>query len=153
MFTKPTPKETMYDKAMKMANAAKPNLKRMTQLLESAHEEGDARATYALATWYLHGYAGFKKQPTKAVKLLKLAAQSDIAAAHFDLAVSYEKGCGIKVSEKKAYLHYLAAAVNGDNQAIVEVGRCLFHGIGVQRDRKIAEIWFRRAEFLGVQVT
>ena len=141
-----------YELALKLASQNKPDLTRVAELLERAHKSNDARATYALATWHLFGHAGYSKNINTAVRLLKIAAASDIPTAHFDLAVCYETGQGIKKSENMAYRHYLAAALNGDNGSIFEVGRCLFYGLGVKRDRKTAEVWFRRVESLGFKV-
>lgn len=141
-----------YELALKVATRARPNLLRACALLEEAHDQGDRRATYALATWHLFGNEVYSKNVRKAVQLLRLAANADIALAHFDLAVSYETGQGIKKNEKAAYRHFLAAALNGDNDSLAEVGRCLYYGIGIARDRKAAEVWFRRAETLGVDV-
>ncbi|MBU1357723.1 MAG: sel1 repeat family protein [Gammaproteobacteria bacterium] len=98
----------------------------------------------------MFGNAVRPKDLRRAVQLLKLAAKADVSAAHFDLAVSYETGQGVKKNEKAAYRHFTAAALNGDNDSFAEVGRCLYHGIGVARDRKTAEVWLRRAEALDV---
>ena len=144
--------KTDYDLALLAVNRKRPNLARAAELLEGANAKGDRRATYALATWHLYGHAGYAKNLRKAVELLKLAASADIADAHFDLAVCYETGEGVKKNDSKAYLHYLAAALNGDLNAIGEVGRCLFHGTGTTRDRKAAEVWFRRADASGVEI-
>lgn len=141
-----------YEMALKAICRKHPDLVQASTLLEQAHEQGDLRATYALATWSLSGNAVYPKDLRKAVKLLKLAAKADIAAAHFDLAVSYETGQGIKMDEKAAYRHFLAAALNGDSASLAEVGRCHYHGIGVTRDRKVAEVWLRRADALNVEV-
>lgn len=145
-------KQSVYELALKMAKRAHPDLPRTGQLLEEAHIQGDRRATYALATWYLFGHGTYPRNLRKAVGLLKLAAETDIAAAHFDLAVCYETGEGVRESAPTAFRHYLAAALNGDNDSLPQVGRCLFYGIGVKRDRMTAEIWFRRAEALGVRI-
>jgi TPR repeat protein len=59
------------------------------------------------------------------------------------------KGAPAPKSEKRAYEHYLRAAVWGEEQSVYEVGRCLFYGIGVARDRRLAQIWYDRAETLG----
>lgn len=142
----------LYKLALKLMRRKRPNLLHASTLLEWAHEEGDPQATYALATWSLSGNEFYPKDLRRAVKLLKIAARADVAAAHFDLAVSYETGQGIKKNEKAAYLHYVAATLNGDAASMAEVGRCLYHGIGVSRDRKLADIWLRRAEVLGVDV-
>lgn len=145
-------KQDPYELALRITNGKRPDLVRVSALLEEAHDQGDRRATYALATWSLFGNAIHPKDRRRAIQLLKLAAKADIAAAHFDLAVSYETGQGIKRNEEAAYRHFLAAALNGDNDSLAEVGRCLYHGIGVARDRKVAEVWFRRANALGVNV-
>ena len=76
--------------------------------------------------------------------------KQNIPEALFDLAVSYEKGAGVRKSERKAYHLYVRAALWGDKQAIHEVGRCLFYGIGAKRDRRLADVWLARAEALGV---
>lgn len=145
-------KKGPYELALKFANRKRPDLVQAAALLEEAHDQGDRRATYALATWSLFGNAVHPKDLRRAIQLLKLAAKADIAAAHFDLAVSYETGQGIKKNEEAAYRHFLAAALNGDNASLAEVGRCLYYGIGVPRDRKVAEVWFRRADALGEDV-
>lgn len=141
-----------YDLALQAARRKRPDLARASSLLESGHDKCDRRATYALATWYLCGHAGYAKDLRKAVQLLKLASSADISAAHFDLAVCYETGEGVKKNHSKAYLHYLAAALNGDLDSFGEVGRCLFHGVGTTSDRKAAEVWFRRADAMGVNI-
>jgi TPR repeat protein len=147
----PSEKEP-YELALIAASSSPPDLLQANALLQDAHLRGDRRATYAIATWYLYGNAVYTKNLRKAIRWLKLAVDADIASAHFDLAVSYETGQGVKKSEKSAYRHYLAAALNGDNNAVSEVGRCLYHGIGTTRDRRAAEIWFRRADAVGVDV-
>lgn len=141
-----------YELALEIMRRKRPDLVQASTLLEQAHEQGDPRATYALATWSLSGNAVHPKDLRRAVRLLKLAAKADIAAAHFDLAVSFETGQGIKKDEKAAYRHFLAAALNGDTASLAEVGRCHYHGIGVARDRKVAEVWLRRADALDVDV-
>lgn len=142
----------LYDMALKAASRKRPDLVQISALLESAHDQGDRRATYALATWHMFGNEIQPRNLRKAVSLLKIAACADIASAHFDLAVSYETGQGVKKNEQAAYRHFLAAALNGDNDSFAEVGRCLYHGIGIARDRRAAEIWFRQAKALGVAI-
>ncbi|WP_154650427.1 sel1 repeat family protein [Acinetobacter tjernbergiae] len=44
---------------------------------------------------------------------------------------------------------YLQAAIRGDSDAISEVAKCYYYGIGTRKNRKIAEIWYDRAEELG----
>jgi TPR repeat protein len=135
-----------YNRALKLAQSGKFDSKRVARLLERVCAEGDLRAAYALATWYLFGHAGYLRDLKMAVKLLRMAAEGHVPAAHFDLAVCYETGRGTRKNEAIAYRHYLAAALYGDNEAFREVGRCLYHGIGVARDRKAAAVWLDRAE-------
>lgn len=139
-----------YDDALEEMSAKRPNSARALLLLEKAHKVGDARATYALGTWYLHG-RHVTKDLRKASKLIKAAAQAKIADALFDLAVSYEKGVGLKKSEKAAAQCYLEAALCGDRQAVFEVGRCLYYGIGFSKDRLQAKVWFKRSKALGIR--
>jgi len=150
---KDSPKIGTYDYVLHLADSETQDEDEIASAVQAAHDLGDRRATYALAMGYLRGCGGYPQSIRKAVPLLKIAAQADVASAHFDIAICYEKGEGVRRSEKMAYRHYLAAALNGDNDSLVEVGRCLFHGIGTQRDRKSADIWFRRAEALGISAS
>lgn len=143
---------SLYGQALKLATSAKPKLTQAAALLEMSHKQGDARATYALATWHLYGHAGYVKNLKVAFELLSVAANADIAESHFDLAVCYETGEGTKKNEKLAYRHYVAAALAEDKQALVEVGRCHYFGIGTKKAVELAEIWFRRAEKVGAEV-
>lgn len=142
-----TPAE-QYEQALELARSDIPESKRVADLLKEACAAGEPRAAYALATWHLFGHAGFPRDVKKAVKLLRAASKANVPAAHFDLAVCYETGQGVKKNETIAYRHYLAAALYGDEDAFNEVGRCLYHGIGVERDRRVAAVWLDRAETL-----
>ncbi|MDB5040949.1 MAG: hypothetical protein JWN27_1675, partial [Candidatus Eremiobacteraeota bacterium] len=44
-----------YDSALQEMEGNAPDVRRAHELLRQAHASGDARATYALGTWYLHG--------------------------------------------------------------------------------------------------
>lgn len=122
------------------------DLSKVLRLLRRAHKQRDARAAYALGTWYLHGQAPVvQKNLPRALTLLREAARADHADAIFDLAVCYEKGTGVRMSERKAAACYVRAALLGDEQAIYEVGRCYWHGLGLKRDRLIAGIWLDHA--------
>ncbi len=144
-----------YDRALRLAQARRekglPQTKAVYDLLLKADKSGDARATYALATWYLHGSEFTKRSIPRATALLKIAAAADIAAANFDLAVSYKKGIGVRKSESKAFELYVKAALLGDADSHLEVGRMYFHGLGIQRNRRLADIWIKKGESLGAQ--
>lgn len=136
-----------YDVALREASRKQPNLKKAYQLLLRAHRKGDARATYALGTWYLFGRKAIvEKNLSKAVALLRQAADAEHPDALYDLAVCYAKGTGVRRSDSKAVVLYLRAALRGDKQSAYEVGRCYWHGVGVRRDRRLARAWLHYAE-------
>lgn len=139
-------KSQYYDQALAEAQRKTADLPKAVRLLNRACEHGDLRAAYALATWYLHGkHPVVPRNLSKALPLLREAADGDHAEAAYDLAVCYEKGTGVKKSERKSAKFYVKAALLGDKQAIYEVGRCYWHGVGVKRDRAIAGVWLDRA--------
>lgn len=139
-----------YAEALKRMRRKNPALDEVADLLSAAHAAGDARATYALATWHLHGRF-FRKSIRKAVALFRQAARHNVPDALFDLAICYELGEGVQKNEKTALELYLRAALQGDQQSVHEVGRCYYYGIGVKRDRDVADVWLARAEQLGVK--
>lgn len=139
-----------YEIALKEALKKKPDFAKTFGLLNEALTAGDARAAYALGTWYLHG-THVRKNRRKAVKLLKVAAEARISDALYDLAVCYEKGAGVKKDLKRAYELYVFGALWGDDQSVYEVGRCLYYGIGTRQDRQLSKVWYERAGILGVK--
>ncbi len=46
---------------------------------------------------------------------------------------------------------YLRAALFGDKQSVNEVARCYYYGIGVEKNRRIAKIWYDRSECHGMR--
>jgi TPR repeat protein len=139
-----------YDRALNLAQKTKTPSRRVHELLLEADKRGDLRATYSLATWYLHGSPFTKIDRTRAAKLLQRAAV-EVASAAYDLAVSYETGAGVRKSEARAFENYVRAALLGDAQSVYEVGRMYFHGLGVAKNRRLAEIWLARASTLGIE--
>jgi hypothetical protein len=135
-----------YDVAMREAQTKKPNLNRTFTLLNAALTAGDARAAWALGTWYLHG-KHVRRDRTKAVEFLEIAAEGKIPDAIYDLAVCYEKGAGTK-KNLRAFEPYVMGALWGDTDSVEEVGRCLYYGIGTTRNRRLSNIWLERAEAL-----
>lgn len=134
-----TPKasdRSVYRRAFDLARR-EGDTERVAALLWESHEKGDARATYALATWYIHGGL-FKIDPRKAFLLLRKSHKAGIPEASFDLGRSYEMGFGTKKDAMKAFECYLDAAMKGDPDAASQVVRCIFWGIGTERNRKLA---------------
>ncbi|HDH01092.1 MAG TPA: sel1 repeat family protein, partial [Nitrospirae bacterium] len=46
--------------------------------------------------------------------------------------------------------YYMRAALNGEKQSVYEVGRMYYHGIGVEKNRKLAKVWYEHAKKLGI---
>lgn len=112
----------------------------VARLLAQAAKLGSEDATYALATWYLHG-KHFHADLDKGTRLLTKAARLGSAPACYDLAVSFEKGLGVAQDHEMAFQLYLEAALRGDTEAKKQVVRCIWHGIGTRKNRKLAEVW------------
>jgi TPR repeat protein len=139
-----------YEKALSKVRENEAPLREVASLLTAAHEAGDVRATYALATWYLHGQL-FRKNVRKSIGLLRKAAKTNLPDALFDLAVCYEKGVGVPKNPRKAIQLYLKAALYGELQSVYEVARCYYYGIGVHQDRQVARIWQDRAAEINLE--
>ena len=97
-------------------------------LLVAAAEDGDGLSMYAIGTWRLHGFH-LKKNLREAVRLLRLAADADVAYACFDLGVCYWKGEGVKQNWSKAAKYYLRAFLLGDRDA-AEALETIFYWYG-----------------------
>jgi TPR repeat protein len=139
-----------YEQALALATRKRPDFERAAELLLRADQARDARATYALGTWYLYG-RHFRKDVRRGMRLVKRAAEAGIPDALFDLAVSYELGRTVPKNERKAALLYLKAALGGYYQAAYEVGRCYYYGIGCAADRPIGCTWIEYAAAHGVK--
>lgn len=139
----------IFRRATRQAYATNADPALIAPLLMKSAVAGNRDAIYALATWKLFGEAGiFRRDPAEGARLLKLAADAGSSSAAYDLAVSYETGVGVRTSLARACQLYVRAALLGDPQAHEEVGRCYYWGIGVRRDRKMAAVWYERAEAL-----
>jgi uncharacterized protein len=139
----------LYERALAEASKSKPDLGKAFLLLQRAEREGDPRASYAMGTWFLHGHHVHQDR-RKGIRLIRAAATANVALANLDLGVSLELGEGIKKNDRMAAEAYLRAALYGDTDAVFEVGRCLYYGIGFPRDRRTSRIWLSKAKELGV---
>lgn len=134
----------LYELAAKEAQKKNPNCEKVVALLEKAHARGEGKATYALADWHARGVF-FKKNHSKALKYYRIAASKGLNAdAMYNLAIAYELGWGVKQSEKRAFEYYLAAAVQKGEctgkGALIEVMRCFYYGVGVEKNRSLAKV-------------
>ncbi len=131
---------TQYRKALRIARQEGAKYEKVFELLEQSMKMGSADATYAVATWYLHG-THVAPDIVKGTNLLKRAVRMGNSSACFDLASSFERGLGVTKDTAKAFDLYLEAALRGDQSAYREVARCYWHGIGTRRNRIIADLW------------
>jgi uncharacterized protein len=138
---------TEYVEAERLTGEGSPDLGLVKRLLQEGAEKGCPSASYALATWFLHGKENVVRQNrAKALKLLKFASYNGHPAACYDIAVSYETGIGIRQSLSRAFEYYTKAALLGDSQSFYEVGRMYYYGIGVKRDRRLSDVWMAFAD-------
>ena len=121
-----------------------PDRQRAFALLLAASSNGDHRASSAIATWYYHGQY-VRKNFRKAVQFAKKAALNGSAKDLHYLGISYERGEGVKKDECRAFAFYSSAALLGDKQAMYEVARLLFYGIGTASNRSLAKLWYGKS--------
>jgi|HubBroStandDraft_6_1064221.scaffolds.fasta_scaffold111422_3 TPR repeat protein len=127
---------SLYKKAFDLSRR-RGNAERVAALLQESHRQGDVRATYALATWHIHG-ANLPRNRGAGIKLLRKASKGGIREARFDLGHAYEMGIGVTKSYEKALNLYIEAAQKGDHDAVAEVIRCVFYGKGIPRNKELA---------------
>ena len=141
----------IYDESMRSARSENPNYDSILSGLMKARADGDMRATYALACWYLHGKRPVIEQSYEtALDLLREAGRSNGDAA-YDLAICYEQGYGTEVDKGRALRWYMQAALLGHAEAHYDVGRCFYFGIGTKASTGFAQPWLQKADELGVR--
>lgn len=146
-----TPGTDLYLSALSIAQGPNPDLQRAHQLLKDAEQLGYSKAQMALASWYFHGQAGvIEKNIPRAVELYTAAARQFEPDACYELALYFEKGEILPEDFIKARSYYMKAALLGHKQAIFEMGRCFYYGIGEGAgDKVLAEICFEIADHFG----
>lgn len=127
---------SLYKKAFDLSQR-RGNAGRIAALLQESHRRGDVRATYALATWHIHGL-NLPRNRSAGIKLLRKASKGGIREAKYDLAHAYEMGIGVAKSHEKALDLYIRAAQEGDVDSVTEVIRCVFYGKGIPRNKELA---------------
>lgn len=144
MTTKPEQDE--YEIALTLSRSDPPDLHAAKSSLSKAHEKGDVRATYALATWYLHGNEVIEKNEKVGVSMLLDIEKSSIAEAIFDLAFAYDCGEFVDHDDLKAFSLYMRAALLGNREACSQVSQYYAEGVTVQHDPALADAWKARSE-------
>ncbi len=152
-MNKPEIGRNLYEKALRIASQSEPDLGQVALLLRQAIVAQNPQAMYALGTWYLYGKPPvIRKDMARGIELLKRAAAADVADASYELAICYETGETGRIDRRNAFKCYLSAAIRGHKQAVFEVSRCLFWGLGVSRSVVQSKIWLKRAEEIGAEL-
>ena len=138
--------DKLYYKALHLAEQDFYDYREVLQLLNESILLGNKKASYALASWYLNGFH-VRKNYKRAFSLLKIAVEGGsengftlYKDALSDIAVCYELGNGVEKDLHKAFHYYLLSAFSGDTQALKEISRCLYYGIGVSKDEELSSI-------------
>lgn len=104
----------------------------------------DAQGFYELAMKHIYG-DGVPEDNELAVKLLTKAHELGHVEATYNLGICYHYGYGTAVDLAKAYELYLESAKLGYGKGMELVGRFYNEGLYVEKDRKQAEYWLRKA--------
>jgi TPR repeat protein len=109
-----------------------------------AAEQGNARASYELATMYAKG-EGVPQDYVTAAFWYREAAKQGSVPAQSSLGSAYADGQGVPRNYAKAVDWYHKAAGKGDVAAQYDLGVLYAKGQGVRQSYGNADRWFRRA--------
>jgi uncharacterized protein len=115
--------------------------------LEQAAAKGEPAASYNLALLLLS--TGASADLVRAVQLLRIAADAEIADAQHALGVLYLRGRGVSRDPAEAARWLKRAADNGNPAGEVEYAILLFNGEGIEANEALAARYFRRAAAKG----
>lgn len=99
----------------------------------------------AVVEKYRSGAGGVKRDPAKAVRWCRMAAEQGNAGAQFTLGRCYETSDGVEKDAAEAVKWYRAAAEQGLVDAQLELARCYETGVGVAKDGVEAANWYGKA--------
>ena len=80
--------------------------------------------------------------PQKAFELYHRAADAQLPAAEFDVAVMLDSGRGVAANPTEAALWYARAATHGSSRAAYNLGLLYSNGEGVPINTDLARAWF-----------
>ena len=148
-----------YDEKIKEVDILYPNLSFQEKLdkqeeyaekkfiwLKKAADQGDINSCFKVSINYLYGFFT-KRDPAKAIALLKKAADNNHAGALSFLGSQY--CCGIEgflpVDQEEAFKYLRKAAEQGDPDSYVTVANYYMMGNVVKTDKEEAFKWLKKA--------
>lgn len=107
--------------------------------------QGNAVACYMMGFCYQYGF-GVKEDPSRAIKLISLAAALNYGPAHIFLAHNLERSSVGRVRGDAIVNHYEQAAECGDMKGMFRIGMAWWNGAGMPSE---AVKWFKKAAMHG----
>lgn len=110
--------------------------------LSKADKLGNFKATGLLGNIFYS-----KEEYDISFKLLKIAADHDIAMSYVNLGQSYSNGLGVEVNPKLAFLYFKKAAEEGISEGYFNLASCYDEGSGTPQNLdKAIEYYLKAAE-------
>lgn len=109
--------------------------------LRKAADQDHRDAQFEIGVAFNQGLGGLSKDQDQAEKYFMLAARQGHLRAHVELGLLYlasDKG-------KEARSVFFYPAERGDADAQFQLGRTFQHGLGIGKDLRSAEAWYKRA--------
>jgi TPR repeat protein len=122
--------------------------KEQIERLQRWSQRNRSWAQFGLAGLYDRGL-GVNKDPKRACKLLKLAADQGHHFAQFSLGIMYAKGRGVIQSDELSLKYYMLSAEQGHANAQFNVGAYYYNGRVVEQSDTEAREWFTKAAMQG----
>ena len=82
---------------------------------------------------------------TPLISLTKSIANSGSILATYNLGMIYKEGIGVIPNMEQAVTYFNTASIQGYSPAMVELAFAYLSGSGIQRDKKTAIAWLRKA--------
>ena len=108
---------------------------------QKSADQKDPEGLYRLGQCYQNGW-GVQRNYSSSLRCFRSGAALGHPGCQRDLGVWYLEGTHVKKSEKKGFLLNVDAAVQGDSQAMFNVGMCYQLGRGVGYSLKRALDWY-----------
>jgi TPR repeat protein len=80
---------------------------------------------------------------SKALPLLRKAANMGNAKAEYELGLCYQGGFGLKQDLHQCFLWYTKSAAGGDTDGEEQLGKCYENGWGVEKNLEKAKHWYQ----------